>query len=532
VFVAALAVVALVAGGLVWWLAGSGGNAADCGDPRAVRVTVAPELVPVAEELLSGDALEDDCVTADVSAQDPLATVGALTAGARSGTPDVWVPDSSIWPPRVDGATALEVVGSAASSPVVLATSRATAEAHGWLESTPGWLGILGQGLESGLPMTLSDVSGNARELGAAVAIQATKEPGGGIADEEAAASLVVSQPGATLEQVRAAAVRGDEGAGIHVATEQDVLASHLAGDSQLVAVYPEDGSPRLDYPVVRVGDPEGDQRSAVDAVVAALTSEDAAAVGRAAGFRTAGGEAPDGVGTDTGTRADIPAELPFDPEAAAAAAEYAERVLAPSRLLTVIDTSTSMEAPTGQGSRIDLAVDAARSALTLLPDGYSVALWSFAHQVDGAADWRERVPMRALDADVEGSPQREVLAAELGTLPAQLSPGGTGLYDTALAAVRAARALYDEGSVTSVVLLTDGSDDDDAGGISLQGLLDTLAEEQDPARPVQLIGVALGPEADVETLDRIARATGGQAYSALDADDLQSVLLDALRNR
>ncbi|MGY1746063.1 VWA domain-containing protein [Blastococcus sp. SYSU D00695] len=532
VLVAALAVVVLVAGGLVWWLAGSGDDdaAASCGEPQTVRVTVAPELVPVVQDLLAGDAL-GDCGGAEVTGEDPLQTTAALTAGADTGLPDVWVPDSSIWPAQVEGAQ-LDPAGSMATSPVVLATSRASAEALVPGGDTPPWLDLVVAALGAGRSVPSADLTGQARQIGVSLAVDETGGGDGETSDAELQASLALSEAGATLEEVRDAAVRGDADAGLFAATEQDVLASHLAGDSELVALYPAGGSPSLDYPVVRAGDPGGDRREAVDAVVARLTSGAAAEAVRAAGFRDADGAAPDAAGPDTGTQEAAPERLPMEPDAAQAAIEQANRVLAPSRLLAVIDTSTSMEAAAGSGSRIELAVDAARTALTLLPDEFSVGLWTFAYQVDGSDDHVEQVPLRALDADVDGASQRAALAAALETLPGSLSSGGTGLYDTALAAVRAAREEYQEGAVSSVVLLTDGTNDDDASGISLQGLVDTLRAEADPDRPVQLIGVALGPEADLAALQQMAEATDGRAYDAQDPADLQAVLFDAIRRR
>jgi hypothetical protein len=111
------------------------------------------------------------------------------------------------------------------------------------------------------------------------------------------------------------------------------------------------------------------------------------------------------------------------------------------------------------------------------------------------------------------------------------VSPGGTGLYDTTLAAVRAARADYDPRSVSSVVIITDGKDEDD-GSIGLDPLAAKLKAEVDPTRPVKVIGIGLGPDADLAALKKIAEATGGSAYSALDPKDLQTVLFDALRKR
>jgi hypothetical protein len=48
----------------------------------------------------------------------------------------------------------------------------------------------------------------------------------------------------------------------------------------------------------------------------------------------------------------------------------------------------------------------------------------------------------------------------------------------------------------------------------------------------VKVIGVALGPDADLAALEQIAEATEGAAYSAVDPADLQTVLFDALRQR
>ena len=97
---------------------------------------------------------------------------------------------------------------------------------------------------------------------------------------------------------------------------------------------------------------------------------------------------------------------------------------------------------------------------------------------------------------------------------------------------MRASRAAYDPTSVNSVVLITDGEDDDDSAGIELQPLLDTLRAEADANRPVKVVAIALGPDADLDALQQIADATGGAAYQAIDPKDLQGVLFDAIRRR
>ena len=314
--------------------------------------------------------------------------------------------------------------------------------------------------------------------------------------------------------------------------SEQEVFRINQDTDaSALVAVYPSEGSPYLDYPVLRVGERSGDARAASDAVVKALTSDRAHTRMQEVGFRSTEGQAPPGAGEETGIQEDAPAPLSLDPAEVQGLFARLSSLAKPSRLLAVVDVSTSMRAPVGDGTRATLARDAAKSALALFPDNAAIGLWSFARQLDGDTDWVELVPTRTLAADAGGRPQRDVLSEQLDSIPDRLAPGGTGLYDTTLAAVRAARANYDPLAVTSVVIITDGKDED-ADTIGLDALVQTLDAEVDPSRPVKVIGIALGPDADRGALEQIASTTGGAAYSAVDENDLQTVLFDALRQR
>ena len=298
-----------------------------------------------------------------------------------------------------------------------------------------------------------------------------------------------------------------------------------------LVAVYPAEGTPYLDYPVLRVGERSGLERTAADAVVRALTSDRAQTAFLEAGFRGTDGEAPPGAGEETGIQEAAPEKLPLDPAEVQGLFARLSSLAKPSRLLAVFDVSTSMKAPVGGGTRATLARDAAKSALALFPDNSAIGLWAFARRLDGETDWVELVPTRALATDAGGRTQRDVLGEQLDSMPGRLAPGGTGLYDTTLAAVRAARADFDPTAVTSVVIVTDGKDEDE-DTIGLDALVQALAAEVDPSRPVKVIGIALGPDADMGALEQIATATGGAAYSAVDENDLQTVLFDALRQR
>lgn len=524
VLVAAALVPLLVVAGLVWWVASP---AVPCERPQRVYITVAPELGGLVRDLLAEPlpVNANACAVAEVRTQAPLETVANLRALDEADLPKLWVPDSSLWAPRVDGPL-LESAGSLTSTPVVLATSEAAAEVTGWTEQTPSWAEVL----SAGRPLAVPDLNSNVEALSAMAAVHSSL--GGGEDADNAlvqvaltAARGVVPAPAEAI----AAVTEGGADAPLGALAEQEVLTiNRERGRADLVAVYPTDGTPVLNYPVYRVGQPDAELRAAVAAVVDELTSARAAEAGRRLGFRGPDGSAP--TGDLLGIQEPAPDVLALDSTRVQALLSRLAALGTPSRLLTVIDVSTSMEERVGTGNRATLARDAAKSALSLLPDGAAVGLWVFARALDGERDHDELVPVRTLGADADGLPQRQVLAAALDSIPDRLSPGGTGLYDTALAAVRQAREDWDPDFVNSVVLITDGENDDD--GLSLDQLLATLRAEEDPDRPVPIFGIALGVDADLGALERLAEATGGRAYSAAEPEDLQSLLFSALGQR
>ena len=529
----AVLVVALLVVGLVWWSSdddAASADAADCGERTTVRVSVAPELGTLVQRLLDEplELRDGTCAVAEVTATEPLQTLADLGSLDAAALPQVWVPDSSLWATRA-GDAGLSRTGSLATSPLVLATSRAAAEQLGWTTTPPTW----GEALTTDRPIAVPDLAASAEGLSVLAAVR--QSLGGGEAADNAVVEAVLAAGRGEVPSVADAVTAGTQGgadAPLVPLSEQEVLAANqAAGSDSLVAVYPRDGSPSLDYPVLRVDGAQDADSPAVDEVAAALIDAGVGAQARAAGFRDHAGSAPEGAGTGTGVQEAAPMGMELDAAAVQALLGRLSSLATPSRLLTVIDVSTSMNAPAGGGTRATLARDATKSALTLLPDSYSGGVWAFAHELDGERDWVELAPIREFGADAGGQTQRALINAQFDTIPSLLDPGGTGLYDTTLAAVRAAREAYSADAVNSVVLITDGENEDDTG-ITLDELLSTLAAEADPARPVKVIGIALGPDADLGALEQITAATGGAAYPALDPEDLQGVLFDAIRRR
>jgi hypothetical protein len=165
---------------------------------------------------------------------------------------------------------------------------------------------------------------------------------------------------------------------------------------------------------------------------------------------------------------------------------------------------------------------------MELYPETTEVGLWSFSEDVTGARDHHELVPISPLTDSGAGG--REALALAM----AQLRPvpdGGTALYDTTLAAVRAVRAGWDPARVNAVILLTDGADTD-AQGIGLDELLATLRSEQASGQPVPVITIAYGDDSGAEALAAISAATDGAAYQTSDPGRILDIFLDAVGQR
>jgi len=121
----------------------------------------------------------------------------------------------------------------------------------------------------------------------------------------------------------------------------------------------------------------------------------------------------------------------------------------------------------------------------------------------------------------------REALLSAINGLDPVIG-GSTPLYDSVLAAFRNAQRGFAYGRFNAVVVITDGRNED-PGSITLTTLLDSLRLEYDGIRPVRIVTIAYGQDADVATLKRIADTTGGRSYEALTGDQVTAALATAI---
>jgi hypothetical protein len=523
--VIACALVAMLGVGATALVAGADDPGASCSGQVPVRIVVTPELQEVVEN--AAGALEkrgvdvgEGCADYQVRAQPAAELLGEEQAGTEE-LPDLWIPDAGIWLGQLpeDAIPDDSRVRRFAKTAVVLVGHEGAAQPATWLSAM------------SAPTSGMVDPRQSAASVGALAALHG-ESLAGTVAGTDVAAWLVATaqRPGGD-ELTQAAllddAVTGTTNApGFFPATEQWYLEQVAADPAPAIsAVVPKSGSVLLDYPLATLGGASADRAAAAlsDYLGTSAGAESLAD----AGFRPPSGIAPeDSAGVSTIT------------ELAVVDSSGVERLLdqwvtlsVRTRMLAVIDVSGSMAKLAGDKSRIQLAAGAASHALQLLPDDAEVGVWAFSIGLgEGTRDYREVVPTRELGAAVGGRTHRATTLAAMRGMPG-LVGRGTGLYDSVLAAYRTAKATFDPARFNSVVVLTDGRNHD-PDGLSLDQLLAALERESDPATPIQVVTIGMGPDADASRLERISAATGAKSYVALDPRDIGEIFTSALLER
>lgn len=474
-----------------------------CEATHEVTVLAAPDIAPVLTEIAQG---VDPCISYTVTAQPPLEVATAFSTGAAPEA-QVWIPSSPAFVAVLaEAGVGVENGPVVATSPVVLAAAQPVFdEATTGLAEEPTWADLV----TAELPLVVGNPQTDPPTSAILLAAQ------GGLGDSDAARVLTQNLM-VNLAQNSAADPLAAVGQGLPIfvpATAGQVAASE-GTDTQLAGLSPRGGAGSLSYPYVVL--PGGADAPGVTELQEALLAPETVAAFEAGGFSAGDADA-----------------TPVDQEALAALNETWGALNPPSRLLAVIDVSGSMDEQVGESSRIAITSQAAQRGLALFPDDSAVGLWAFStSRGEGGEDWVEMLPVRVLSQDVDGTTQRELLEEASGTLDEDFTTGDTGLHDTILAAYLHMQQEWEEGFVSSIVLLTDGVNDDSTGGLSEEELIAALDEAADPAREVRLILIGMGPDVDSAALDRVATAAGGQSYIAEDPRDIGQVFIQAIAAR
>lgn len=514
---------------------------------------IAPAVRAVADKARKDNLRSDGhCVDVDVVARDSYKVADALARGTSAPDYQMWLPDSDLWLNRAKGlgdATPITPGDSVASSPVTLAMVPSAAKSLGWPEKKYSWAELTAAAMESDkVRLGSADPARSATGLLALTSIGISSDKLGGDSDTRAAATAKLlaqrmsdgdTQVVETLPQDGSGAEQGNPARNQAVLLSEQAAFAHNAestGGSKLDLFYPKDGAPLLDYPFTLVNEEEqttDESRAALRFMT--LLSEDASQrTLQEHGFRTVDGTADETLVASAGGKspqpyATSPGAAPSDETLQETLGMWTITVQS-ARLTTVVDASGSMATivPGRNQSRMDVTKASLIQALNQFTPNDEIGLWEFATTLDGDKDYRRLVETSRLgDAAKGGGTHRDKLAAAFSSLK-PVPDGATGLYDTALAAYKEAQRTYVKGKFNAVVILTDGSNQDDRS-ISRSALIAELKKITDPNRPVPLLAIAVGPDADREEVNEIAKVTGGGGYQVSDPAEIQAVILQAV---
>jgi hypothetical protein len=501
-----------------------GGNKA-CDDPTQIQMATTPEMqssLEAAAKSLAAKGGKDGnpCLQFTITAA-PSSQIARDVAHGSDNRPDLWVPDSSLWVAQADDGQSVPTIAvqSIATSPMVLVGRRTN------FADTSSWLRIMSKTE----PALLDPLSTSPGAL-ALLAVQAERAKTSASETQMSQVVVPLAQRLGSMAKpytdVDALFGRADQdGSAVIVPASEQSFVKYQEDhpDAQLRAIQPATGTLYLDYPIVVTAKSDTDAASnAAQALAGELLTDSAGQARDQAGFRDtqlsplSGGR---GVG-------DVNQLTKPTSEAIDTTLQNWTRLSLLTHSLAVIDVSGSMNDKVGTKTRMQLTIEAAAGGLSLFPDSASLGLWTFSTKigVDGA-DYKELVPIAPLSKR-----QRGKIVDQL-KIQHPIANGGTGLYDTAIAAVRAVRRGYDQRAVNSILLFTDGKNDD-PGSPTLAQAVNTLRGLQDPGRPVRIIALGMGPEVNADELSALAQATGGQAYVARQPGDLKNVFIDALQSR
>ncbi|XVQ07790.1 substrate-binding domain-containing protein [Spirillospora sp. CA-255316] len=564
----------------------AGGGGCDGEDALTLDVAAAPEIAPAVTRAAgrfndAGHEFGDRCARARVTASDPAAVSTLLSGRGVAGVtrrPDVWIPDSSLWTVLAqanatgDAGTGRIARGrSMAASPIVVAVPATIAQRLGAQGGAqPSWRELLtaAGATEDGAPpgtgsgtapgtspgtgpsripqglvrLKVPDPNRTATGMGSLLlANTLLNSSGDGNARFTGVVRTLRESVTPTVKSEFASFRRDRQGRHpVVLAPEQAVYEYNARKPAEpAAAVYPSEGTLAMDYQITRIGaaggagGEDGDPKArAARTLERELTGEKTREDVQGLGFRAPDARAPAAFGARTGVNPRPPRVLAAPPPAGVQRIMQSwARLSLGIRMLSVIDVSGSMEEEVAPDvTRLQSTVRTAQGGLSLLPDDTELGQWVFSTGLQGGQDWRELVSVGPLGERLGSATRRQLILSAFARIRAKRN-GDTGLYDTVMAAFEHMKRTYKPEFVNSVLLWTDGRNDD-PGGPGLRETLDRLRAAYDPNRPVQVIMFGYGRDVDVDELRQIARATRGDVLVAQTPGEVQKLFLQAVSRR
>ena len=522
-----IAVVVVIATGtvlVVQNLADAGG----CSDTSGLRLPVtadpaiAPAIQKVADDWTAAEEPRVDgrCVAVDVAAVPTADMAGALASSAggfvdvatpaptETAIPAVWVPDSSYWVAQLRGVSrtlfdsALTPPAALAASPIVLGASPAGADLLGAGRVTPADLRepvLAALAAQEPPVVRLAEPRRDTAGLvGAGWLQQAVVASDEDLPTVVGAFRSLGRAPLDTPGLLASLAEAGD-GPALAPVSEQAVTTYNQSAATP-ITVIPVADAPVLDFPYALLARQPRDVQTAANRFRDALAA--AGPVFAAHGFQPVGGE---GLGPPVTSL-----------EQLAPALRIWTSATRDARVLSVVNVNSSMGEQLGAGRRIDVFAATAQQGLELFTPNSQLGHWEYAD------DRSEGVPIDTLDDE-----QKQAILAAIGAIQIRQTDQAA-LFETLVAAYRELKEGYDPTRSNTLIMWTDSANDQ-PGGPTLDETLQELEKLADVTRPIRVVLLGLGPDADMTQLEAIARTTGGGAFSLQDPDEIALIFLRAL---
>jgi len=442
----------------------------------------------------------------------------AMIESALAGELGAISPDSALWLYQLDDiwmklrSTELPIVGETvryAVSPVVIAMWEDVARSMGYPEKSLGWEDLLSKAQSDSSFKWSHPSTGSASGLLATLAqFYAGAGVTRGLTLEDAQRQSTLDYVAAIQKTVRyygegewAVAQRvlqeGRSYLDAFVCQEQLVVYLNQNQGDHLVAIYPKEGALWEDHPLALLETPDltTNQRLVFAQFRDFLLSSDAQTRVLAAGYRPADLDI-----SLTGPDSPLTAANGVDPTQPQTSLQLPNAA--------VVEVVRNVWWYTKRHTNVYLIVDVSGSMRGEKIQGAQLALNIFVDQIQGDVERvgliefsslaRETVPLDEL------SNNRDRLMRAIDALEVE---GDTALLDAVDLAYEALQRRADTERINAIVVMTDGLENHSQ--INLRQLLYKLEAQENV--PVVVFCIAYGQDADYETLQRIAEATGGQ---------------------
>ncbi|MBB5870892.1 3',5'-cyclic AMP phosphodiesterase CpdA [Allocatelliglobosispora scoriae] len=522
-------------------------DAGGCGSSNGIRLTVAtdpavaPAITEIAQQWMHTDPeVNGNCISVDVlprHSADIANSLGTYSGGSvdvaatpaptpsDADLPTVWIPDSTAWLGRVrainrdafDSETP-----SVALSPVVVAMPEAIARAlpQSMLQGGLSAQAVASLLAEGKVKLGMTEPRRDTASLVGAMLLRDVV-----VTSEAKLPELVgtyrkgVQGPLADTAAVFDAFAKG---LGAAPMSEQAIIAHNAGNPAVPVAALPLAVSPTLDYPFATLAGRSRELQMAAAKLRAALIAPDAVGPLARRGFRTPAGDAGPGFMVGHGvTTATAHVQPVIDMTKITGTLGVWVAAKTSSRIYALVDATSSMNRTMSAGGHTDVRIDVLRKTATyglgLFTNESQMALWAFAGRGP-----RELVTMGKLGADQRADLKAAVDAAE----PA--STDVCPLFESLVAAYKAMKDGYDASLSNTIVVFTDGKSSVPSG-LTMETVRRQLENLTDITKPIRVILLGIGPDADLGQLEELAKITGGAAFRVSDPTQLNAIFLKAL---